>query len=59
VNRIKIGNSSNLPAIISKVNINLDSHEKLENPPAGPTAPRPGPILDIQDKLAVIMVNGS
>ena len=57
-NKINIGYSSNLPAIISNVNINLENHEKSENPPAGPTAPRPGPILDIQDRDAVIIVSG-
>ena len=57
-NKIRIGNNSSLPASISKDNSNLDSHEKFANPPAGPTAPSPGPILEIQDKDAVNIVIG-
>lgn len=58
-NRINIGNSSSLPAIISIDRIDFDSQEKFAYPPDGPTAPRPGPIFEIQARLAVIIVNGS
>ena len=57
-NNTNIGYNSSLPAIISIVNTNLENQEKFEKPPAGPTAPKPGPILDIQESDAVIMVKG-
>lgn len=44
-NNINIGNNSNLPANISKINTILETSENCEKFPAGPVIPRPGPIL--------------
>ena len=44
-NKSSIGNTSNRPASISKMNTSFDHQEKSANDPIGPTAPIPGPIL--------------
>ena len=44
-NRSRTGNSSRRPAIISKVITIFDNPEKAPKLEAGPTTPRPGPML--------------
>ena len=59
LNKINNGKSSNLPAIISKDNTNLEKYEKDANEPYGPTKLNPGPILLIQESDAVRFVTKS
>ena len=56
---ISIGNSSSLPASISKQRTTLDNHERSPKCPAGPTAPNPGPTLLIHAATAVKAVEKS
>ena len=55
-NRISIGNSSSLPASISKIRTYLANGEKKLKFCVGPTNSRPGPILLIQAATAVKFV---
>ena len=44
-NSISMGNSSRRPASMSKIRASLERRLRLPKFPAGPTRPRPGPML--------------
>ena len=59
-NNNKIGNNSNLPAIISIVKTSLEKLEKVEKLPTGPIIdPNPGPTLFKHVSDAVMVVSKS
>ena len=53
---MSMGNSSRRPASISKDKTSLENHENPAKFDAGPTSPRPGPILFIVAVMAVKLV---
>lgn len=55
-NRISIGNSSSLPASMSKIRTYLEKGEKKPKFSVGPTNSNPGPILLIHAATAVKFV---